>query len=360
MSTAEPPLVPFNRITVGIYSLNNSTGFSALLILESSLILSAVVVIILALFLLKRTQFVHINCHRIMANIIWHYLVFGVAPRYLEIVYTFYYTANWNSSLPMDVRIQSPVFWTGICRIYFVFVGGFTLFASAIERSFAIVFIYDYEKNCRSWISALLMLIIDIAAILFTFVNVFDLAPIAIQVCVVGAVNIVALSMMRKIFVAAWICSCLVLCSFVAALLSTNSVLSHYNFELFDLVIAIYANIVPFIIVREVRTFRREAYKVFRRLGCASYPLCAWSKGSTVSAHETTKETKHSDQELSSDHLENVMGVRLMHQNTEEETAAHFNHLENMWEYKLLVHYIDILGIFWTIATQKHDNSSHE
>lgn len=104
MSTAEPPLVPFHRITVGIYSLSNSTGFSALLILEASLILSAVVVLILVLFLLKRTQFVHVNCHRIMANVIWHYFVFGVAPRYFEIVFTFYYSANWTglNSLNMD------------------------------------------------------------------------------------------------------------------------------------------------------------------------------------------------------------------------------------------------------------------
>ncbi|KAI1722075.1 hypothetical protein DdX_04373 [Ditylenchus destructor] len=210
MSTAEPPLVPFHRITVGIYSLSNSTGFSALLILEASLILSAVVVLILVLFLLKRTQFVHVNCHRIMANVIWHYFVFGVAPRYFEIVFTFYYSANWTglNSLNMD---ENETFFPGS-----------------------------------------------------------------------------------------------------------------------------YANIVPFIIVREVRTFRREAYKVFRRLGCASYSLCAWSRGSTVSPREITEETKPSEQELSSaPHLENVMGVRLMHQNTEEETAAHFNHLENMWEYKL-------------------------
>ncbi|KAI1718597.1 hypothetical protein Ddc_09239 [Ditylenchus destructor] len=107
MSTPEPPLIPFVRITVAVKSLKEtpwSTGFSALLILESCLILSAMVIVIILLFLLIRTQFFHTNCHRLIANTAWHFLIFAVVPRYFEIAYTFYYNSKWNKMNILNVN----------------------------------------------------------------------------------------------------------------------------------------------------------------------------------------------------------------------------------------------------------------
>ncbi|KAI1722076.1 sre G protein-coupled chemoreceptor domain-containing protein [Ditylenchus destructor] len=394
MAVAGPSLVPFTRIAEAIHSTNQSTLFSVLLIFELCIVLSGFFLVAVVLILLHRTQFVHINCYRIVANMAWHYILFGVVPRFFEVVYVFDYTLTWgglgsrnvysngtliSGNAPISIRAQSPVFWSNIMRFYFVFVGAFTLPASAIERCCAAIYVNDYERNNRSFISALLLLIVECKAIFLTCASVLGFIHFLITVIVIGLENIVALfiilycgrkninfykksmshcpkirkdtiyslsaryqnvqnirvaKMLRKMFVASWICTFLLVCIYIAVIATKNTTLSHLNWELFDLVIAIYANIVPFVIVREIRAFRREVYKGLRQLGCTHFSFCLWSKGSMVSSQELTDTTTRDSSKEPAPHLENVMGVKLIHSNPQDETAAHFTQLENMWDPK--------------------------
>ncbi|KAI1722072.1 sre G protein-coupled chemoreceptor domain-containing protein [Ditylenchus destructor] len=212
MSNPEPPLIPYVRISVAVKSLKEtpwSTGFSALLILESSLIASATVIVIILLFLLIRTQFLHTNCSRLIANTAGHYLVLAVVPRYFEIAYTFYYNTKWNGmnilnvengillindfTLPLDEKVQSPLYWPGIIRIFFAFVGAFSLPAIAVERCCAAIYVTDYERNKRSLISVLLILIVDCGSAICTYINAFEKIGGMEQVGIVAIVNVVAL-----------------------------------------------------------------------------------------------------------------------------------------------------------------------
>lgn len=53
-----------------------------------------------------------------------------------------------------------------------------------------------------------------------------------------------------------------------------------------------------------------------------------------VSSQELTDTTTRDSSKEPAPHLENVMGVKLIHSNPQDETAAHFTQLENMWDPK--------------------------
>ena len=61
-------------------------------------------------------------------------------------------------------------------RLYYIFIGCFSLPGIAVERAFATYYVSDYEKNPRIHISVSLIIIIDIAALVFMLTFIYGKA----------------------------------------------------------------------------------------------------------------------------------------------------------------------------------------
>ena len=58
-------------------------------------------------------------------------------------------------------------------RLYYIFVGCFSIPGVAVERVFATYYVSDYEKNSRKYIALILIAIINIMAFFFMFTFIY-------------------------------------------------------------------------------------------------------------------------------------------------------------------------------------------
>ncbi|KAI1723074.1 sre G protein-coupled chemoreceptor domain-containing protein [Ditylenchus destructor] len=146
------------------------------------------------------------------------------------------------------------------------------------------------------------------------------------------AQNIRIAKILRKLIISAGVFNIFLAVIFILRLSSKDLVPLHMNYELFDIIIAVYASLIPFIIYHESKIFQREIRMIAAQFRNA--PTCICSKfDSRRNSNAPLRE--HSTSVCPASQippLENVLGVKLTYKSPQHETEAYFAKLEQLWQ----------------------------
>ncbi|KAE9555798.1 hypothetical protein FO519_001012 [Halicephalobus sp. NKZ332] len=236
-------------------------------------------------------------------------------------------------------------------RLFYIAVGCFILPGLAVERVFATYYVSDYEIKPRRIISVSLVIFIDFLSLCFMITFIYDICSIIVHITVVAVINGLALGlflywdrknitfykeslksvkaqyslserfqvienirvakMIKKMFLCSFGFNFILIILFVVSMVCHDMLISNLVYELFDLMIAFYATVIPGITYLENKVFQKE----FRRILHKWYLLCGGSRSRVESAKP---------------HLKTVLGVKLIHDQAEG-TKAYFDQLAKIW-----------------------------
>ncbi|KAI1731406.1 sre G protein-coupled chemoreceptor domain-containing protein [Ditylenchus destructor] len=386
------PPVPVFRNDLELINLQ-SVYFSIIVIIEFFVLIASAVWIITALLVSRKTHQLHLNNRRIIANTLWQYIFCHVAIRIIEILLMYYYffrcskedvteLTNYIGIKDKPIIYCTPFYWLNVIRTYFVFVGAYTLPACVAERMCATIFVTDYEENTRPYISLMLSVFISLLAALFTATFLLawikDYMIIVIVVVINGialiasfysnyrnirfytqsitniykrdqriryslseryqcAQNIRIAKILRKLSISAGALNIILAGTFALIIISLNSkeiVPLHINYEMFDFIIPMYASLIPFIVHRESKIFRKEIRKILSSAGGTPVMNFCFRKSKKVVNEHMQKASDVDVQSKSQPPhvLKNVLGVKLNHASPQHETQFYFEQLDRMWK----------------------------
>ncbi|KAI1723519.1 sre G protein-coupled chemoreceptor domain-containing protein [Ditylenchus destructor] len=378
--TSRFPIIPVDRIAEELKSIH-LPYFTALVILEVIVLVLGVLIKLIAIFIFfKHPAVLHVNWRRIAANILLQYLLFHLVTRLIEIGLMCYYFFKCGEGIntitvaanALNLK-ESPFYWTNTIRIYFIMVGAFTLPASAIERICATVLVSDYEANTRSFISTLLIVVINITSIAYTAIyqNGWWSKQVLLATIVVGnmgavivaiycdrqnirfysrnlqqnnrqqggagskyslseryqcAENIRIAKILRKLFVLAAVFVMILAGVFALRLIgSENIVPKCLNYEIFDLGIGIAAGAISLLVLRDM------CFLWFNDNG-SQVICCGKERKSLEHSSGVVHPSSQDGRRMPPPQLHNVLGVPLLYQSPKAETEVYFGQLEQMWQ----------------------------
>uniref|UniRef100_A0A915ELY9 G-protein coupled receptors family 1 profile domain-containing protein n=1 Tax=Ditylenchus dipsaci TaxID=166011 RepID=A0A915ELY9_9BILA len=133
----------------------------------------------------QQSQIMHVNCYRLVLNLIIQYVFFYGLARLAEVCLLFFLLFI-CSNAPFYIR-------TNVVRTSFVMVGGFTLPAIAAERACATLWVSTYERNRRTYISWLLVPIVNLISVFFAILYITGVWNISYFLCIICVANLAAL-----------------------------------------------------------------------------------------------------------------------------------------------------------------------
>ncbi|KAI1723514.1 sre G protein-coupled chemoreceptor domain-containing protein [Ditylenchus destructor] len=379
------PVVPVDSIASELENLH-LIYFKLCLYFELLILVASGIWVVVALVVFQRTDILHVNSHRIIANVLVQYIFFHLIARIVEIAFMFqhYYYCKEAVTLVTDYKsahhpTASPFYWTNLVKVYFIMLGAFTLPAFVSERFCATIFVSDYESNTRSYISISLGVVLNFISVLYTGLDISALWNKYLEVALIVVANVTALivsyycyrrsvqfyvsnitvghhnhkihyslserylcaqniriaKILRKLIISAGVFNIFLAVIFILRLSSKGFVPLHMNYELFDIILAVYAGLIPFIIYHESKIFQREIRMIAAQFRSA--PTCICSKfGSRRNSNAPLREHSTSVCPASQiPSLENVLGVKLTYKSPQHETEVYFAKLEQLWQQTL-------------------------
>ncbi|KAI1723515.1 sre G protein-coupled chemoreceptor domain-containing protein [Ditylenchus destructor] len=373
------PEIPVDSIAIEVKSIH-TTYFAVFLLLESiALIISGASVLMTVVMFNKHSHIMHVNCYRIMLNLILQYIAMHLIARVVEIILMFHYYNLCSNNLEAVTAWRtvqhpriSPFYWTNLAKVYLIMLGAFTLPAFVSERVCAMLFVSDYEQNTRWPLSIALLTTSNGLALLFNAIISFQWLDMYFVVALIVILNITALivsycckwrstkfymrnllpkndeiyyslserylsaqnirvsRILAKLIMCVGILNIFLSIVYIERLSSSNLVPLAVNYELFDFVIALYAIFIPMVIRYESKVFKREVRKIVAPVTVRSFCICL--KHNKTSALFTRKSHDASPLWHAPPVLENVLGVKLTHQTPQLETEAYFARLEQLWQ----------------------------
>uniref|UniRef100_A0A914QAU5 G protein-coupled receptor n=1 Tax=Panagrolaimus davidi TaxID=227884 RepID=A0A914QAU5_9BILA len=225
----------------------------------------------------------------------------------------------------------------------------------ATERVFATIYVHNYEQKQRTYISAILIIITDICSFVLMLGRAFKVASFLPYLLIVGSSNLFAIitflnchrknlkyyrarfprsssnyslslrfqiienirceMMQKRLFNVAFCFTITLAGLFAIAYIFKQLLITNICYQLFDLVIAIYATVVPVIGMFDERIWSHAKIMKFRKQNV--HPIIQNSTTAATMAPQTTE-------------IKTVFGVEIV-KSTSDATNLYFTQLAQTW-----------------------------
>ncbi|KAI1704885.1 sre G protein-coupled chemoreceptor domain-containing protein [Ditylenchus destructor] len=283
------------------------THFHIFLILELLLLVGSALWVLATLTVFCNTYIFHANCHRIMANLMVHYILFHFLPRVTEIslMYWYHYICSEDNQSD-EYGIKAVVGVVIAANIVALLVSAY-----CDRRSI------KYYKKCAKVEP-------KNGNILYSLSERFQCAE-----------NVRIAKMLRKLILFSGALNLALGSVYTLRMIKAEYILPLYiNYELFDSAIALYAILVPMIVYRRSKIFRTKMKALPAK--CVRYIICI----KPADRHKAQEEQRSSSETVihpmggSRIQLENVLGVKLTQISSYHETEVYFEQLLRSWNPK--------------------------